>query len=406
MLLTIGIAFAFQYGVGPYILDISISNYVTDAWTDGCLEFSTPELQEQCVGNQGVYRATSSALVFFLLAGLAACCKPTANREAWPAKYILFLFLVLATCFIPNAPLFSEIYLNIARIGGVFFVVIQQVIILDLAYNWNESWVEKSNSAETEQDGKRWLAAILVSCAMLFTTTLVGIGLLFWGFGGCASNEAFIAITLILSIVLTLLQLFASDEGSLLSSAVICVYGTYLCYTAVALNPNEACNPHLGQEDVLGIVFGISITFMSLGWTGYSFTAEKTINGETNLEENLVDDEEKATTTAEGDRKVQGVVTNAQDDNDDNEQPSTAADPTTPSSKPVSWKLNFVLGMISCWIAMTLTGWGSIQGGGNAANPDVSDVSMWMLIASQWIVYLLYFWTLMAPKFLPGRDFS
>jgi serine incorporator 1/3 len=411
--MTIGIAFAFQYGVAPKILTIPISNYVTTAWTDGCLQFG--DLTEQCVGNNGVYRATASALLFFILAGLAAFCKPTANREAWPAKYVLFLFLVLGTCFIPNVPLFTPIYLNIARIGAIIFVVIQQIIILDLAYNWNDSWVEKSNQAETEKDGKRWLAAILVSCVILFAASLIGIVLLFWQFSGCSSNNAFISLTLIFSIIVTLLQLFASDEGSLLSSAVISAYGTYLCYTAVSRNPNELCNPQMGQDNVLGIVFGVGMTILSLGWTGYSYTAEQTINGgKGDLEEHLVDEEKPApdtTTTAnENSRMVKGVVTNAA--TNDTEEPSSspdtaaAASSSHQNSRPVSWKLNFVLAMISCWIAMVLTGWGSVKGGGNAANPDVSLVSMWMLITSQWIVYLLYFWSLMAPKLFPDRDFS
>ena len=338
---------------------------------------------------------------------MAAFCKPTANREAWPAKFVLFLFLVLGTCFIPNTPLFSPIYLNIARIGAVIFVVIQQIIILDLAFNWNDSWVEKSNQAETEQDSKRWLAAILVSCLLLFTLSIVGIALLFWKFTGCPTNTVFIVLTLLFSVFVTALQLFGSDEGSLLSSAVICAYGTYLCYTAVSKNPNQVCNPILGEDDVLGIVFGIGMAVLSLAWTGYSYTAEDTINGakRTDLEENLVNDEEKpADGTSSDERKVQGIVTSNDEATKDEAEPAAAASSEKP--RPMSWKINFALAMISCWISMALTGWGSIEAAGNAANPDVSQVSMWMLIASQWIVFVLYTWSLVASKVFPNRDFS
>ena len=231
LIFTTVLALAFQYGVAPYIISISISNYVTEAWTDGCLQYQDELLREKCSGNYGVYRATSSAFVFFLLAGCAAYCKPTANREAWPAKVVLFFFLVLGSCFIPNGPLLSEVYLHIARIGSVFFLVIQQIIILDLAFNWNDSWVEKSNNAETEQTKKRWLSAILASCAVLFTVSIVGITLMFVYFGDCGLNKAFISLTLILGLAITGLQL-SGEEGSLLSSACIMAYGTYLCLTA------------------------------------------------------------------------------------------------------------------------------------------------------------------------------
>lgn len=71
-----------------------------------------------------------------------------------------------------------------------------------------------------------------------------------------------------------------------------------------------------------------------------------------------------------------------------------------------SWKLNMVLALISCWFAMALTGWGSVSSGGDAANPEVGKVSMWMLIASQWLFMALYTWSLVAPRLFPDRDFS
>jgi len=71
-----------------------------------------------------------------------------------------------------------------------------------------------------------------------------------------------------------------------------------------------------------------------------------------------------------------------------------------------SWKLNAILVMVTCWFAMAVTSWGSIADSGNSANPEVGKVSMWMIIASQWLCFTLYLWTLLAPKLLPGRDFS
>lgn len=118
LVVAAGIALGFQYGVAPWIVDSTpeISyNYVRTAWVQGCDAYETAELRKICAGNNGAYRATGAATLFFLLAAVAAALKPTFNREAWPAKIILFLFAVLGTCFIPNDPLFSAIYLNIGR---------------------------------------------------------------------------------------------------------------------------------------------------------------------------------------------------------------------------------------------------------------------------------------------------
>jgi hypothetical protein len=47
----------------------------------------------------------------------------------------------------------------------------------------------------------------------------------------------------------------------------------------VSKNPDGECNPKLGEDNVLGIVLGIGFTFLSLAWTGWSFTAESRVQG-------------------------------------------------------------------------------------------------------------------------------
>lgn len=108
-----------------------------------------------------------------------------------------------------------------------------------------------------------------------------------------------------------------------------------------------------------------------------------------------------------------GIVTNQDYGTSTDEEAPAPAEVTQSTSdgsdnggRQVTWKLNLVLSVISCFYAMSLTGWGSIQSGGNAANPSAGSVSMWMIIASQWLVMALYLWTLVAPRLFPNRDFS
>ena len=129
------------------------------------------------------------------------------------------------------------------------------------------------------------------------------------------------------------------------------------------------------------------------------------------LENALVENEHKANTADSDDKKeVKGVVMD-QDYGTNNDKDSTGEKRNTPTdsgskqSRP-SWKLNILLALVSCWFAMALTGWGAVEVGGNAANPDVGNVSMWMIITSQWVALGLYLWTLLAPKLFPDRDFS
>jgi len=414
LLLAIGLAFAFQYGVAPFLVDKSeYTGFVTEKWLDGCTQYEDEvDLREACAGNNGVFRVTGATTLFFCLAAIAVACKPTANREAWPAKYILYLFLVGVTVVIPNEPLFSDIYLNIARIGGICFIFLQQVIILDIAYDWNENWVERSNAAEAEEQGsgKKWLVAILASCVVIYGLAIAGITLLFVYFLGCPSNNGFISFTLAMIVLITGAQL-SGDEGSLLTSACISLWAVFLCYTAVAKNPDVDCNPKLGEPDTAGIVLGVIVTVISMGWTGFSWTAEDKLivrSSETQVSQ------PEETTSPKTESKVTGIVTGEDYGEMGDEEEAKAADADeheeSPENNPRmlsnSWRLNLMLAVIACWMAMALTNWGSISSGGNAANPQVGRIGMWMVIASQWLVLALYLWTLVAPRILTNRDFS
>ena len=75
---------------------------------------------------------------------------------------------------------------------------------------------------------------------------------------------------------------------------------------------------------------------------------------------------------------------------DPDEQPTsgivTEQNTANPNFGADLWKLNVVLALISCWVAMTLTGWGTIEemeGGSNAANPQVGRWNMAMIGISQ-----------------------
>lgn len=161
----------------------------------------------------------------------------------------------------------------------MLFIVIQQVILIDMAYNWNESWVEKSNECESREwgSGKKWLQAIIASSVLFYISSLVGIILLYKHFSGCGSNEFVITLTWIGIVAMTGVQL-SGEEGSLLTTAVISAYSTYIAYATVSKNPNAVCNPTLGNEDIWGIAVGLTLTLISLSWCGWSFTAQERLS--------------------------------------------------------------------------------------------------------------------------------
>lgn len=433
LLLTLAIALAlwFQYSVGPAIVTQSgwiwkayrwipgLGNMVYHGWYDPCQHYydekskdNNTHLLEVCAGNAGVYRPTAVATLFFLVTAIATKLNPNLNREAWPSKYACYFFLTAATVFFASAPIFTGLYLWVARLGATLFVILQQVILIDVAYNWNEDWVDRADQADRLDygTGAVWLRAIVGTCFAFYALTLVGIYLLYHFFEGCAENTWIITLSFLGVLALTGIQL-SGTEGSLLTSSVMSLYVTYLAYSMVSKNPNATCNPQLGNNDFWGIAIGLTLTAISLAWTGWSWTAEDRLNVEgvqsaktvtpgrahsspdsVNLDVPFLDPDDQPTS---------GLVMDQSEGGDGSNQNMVGRD---------IWKINVVMALISCWVAMTLTGWGTIEAAddisASMANPTVGRVNMAMLGISQWLAIGLYMWTLLAPRLFPDRDFS
>lgn len=62
---------------------------------------------------------------------------------------------------------------------------------------------------------------------------------------------------------------------------------------------------------------------------------------------------------------------------------------------------------LSTYFPMVLTNWATLQSSdAMLSNPKTGTVALWLQAAGQWIVLLLYCWTLVAPSLFPDRDFS
>lgn len=190
-------------------------------------------------------------------------------------------------------------------------------------------------------------------------------------------------------------------------SSVMSLYATYLAWSIVSKNPDHTCNPSLGHNDTWGVAVGLLLTVVSLAWTGWSWSAEERLNVESVQAAKAVSPKPDS---GSNDLNLDVPFLDA------DEQPTsglvTEQTPTDTMSSGVGshvWKLNVVMALISCYVAMLLTGFGTLNGldeNSNAANPTVGRVNMAILGVSQWFAIGLYIWTLVAPVVFPDRDFS
>jgi hypothetical protein len=88
----------------------------------------------------------------------------------------------------------------------------------------------------------------------------------------------------------------------------------------------------------------------------------------------------------------------ADEDVFEEEEGDDAHDGGTPAER--HWYFHLVMAMGSMYSAMLLTNWGTESG------DSTSVESLWIKLATNWLTYALYLWTMVAPLALKGRNFN
>jgi len=152
-----------------------------------------------CMGVAGTYRVSLvTALFFFVLAGVGHVA-PDTHDLWWGFKFWGWCSGLVVAWFVPN-PLFFG-YIWVARVGAFLFVILQQVLLIDLAYYVNDSLVVAADrGTETECCGVPWPLIVLLSMSFFcFAVAIAGIALLFAFFGtACESPNVVLGLTVVL----------------------------------------------------------------------------------------------------------------------------------------------------------------------------------------------------------------
>uniref|UniRef100_A0A6M2DX78 Putative serine incorporator isoform x4 n=1 Tax=Xenopsylla cheopis TaxID=163159 RepID=A0A6M2DX78_XENCH len=360
------------------------------------------------VGYLAVYRICFALCCFFILmAGIMLGVKSSKDPRGaiqngfWGLKFLIVIGIAIGAFFIPEGN-FGTAWMWIGLIGGLMFILVQLVLIIDFAHNWAEAWFD--NYQETGSKG--WFAALLLSTLLQYALAITGIALLFVYFtlpGDCALNKFFISINLILSVGVSVLSIMPAVQekqtrSGLLQSAMVTLYTVYLTWSAVANNPDKKCNPGflgiVGEQDHNKVSFdtqsivGLAVWMCCIMYSSLrsaSKVASMTITNSSDKEA-LTDGGESGqpSNNAGNDAKVW-----------DNEEESVA----------YSWSsFHFVFTLATLYVMMTLTNW--YQPNSSLETLNANAASMWVKIVSSWLCLGIYCWTLIAPFILTDRDFS
>lgn len=403
----------------------------------------TDGLIENCdlvVGYRAVYAVCFGMSCFFgFMALLTICVKSSKDPRAklhngfWLFKVILFIGPMIGGFFLPWDQMATG-WMVVGMIGAFIFILVQLVLLVDFAYAWNDKFLER---AEEGNGHRGWYIALLVFTIFFFSLVLVAFGLMlhFYGFPrpddvvtesslkACTNHKAFLSVNLVLISIVSIIAVLpkiqdANPRSGLLQPSIIALYVIYLTWSAITNDPE--CNPSLTEIyiELKGNSSGTASKSVSRGSLGSQFDAISLItlviwfvaiiySSVRNSSHSNV-----GRLTLKGDEKViladtdDEVKSGTKDEDDDHEGQNVWDD----EEDVVAYNYSFfhlMFCLASFYVMMTLTNWykPNVNESG-ILSLQSSTPAMWVKIASSWVCVLIYFWTLVAPLLLSGRDFS
>lgn len=350
---------------------------------------------QYALGYMAVYRICFGLVCFFglmslIMIGVRSSRDPRSHiqNQFWGLKFLMCIGATIGAIFIPNGS-FGPSMMWVGLFGGLAFIVIQLIIIVDFAHSLAENWIENSES------NRGYLYALITVTLVSYIASIVGISLLYAYFtksDGCGLNKFFISSNLILCVILSVLSVLPAVQeklphSGLLQSSMVTVYTVYLTWSAVTNNPDAECNPGtmsfvkdnpnktFDTTNIIGLVVWLLCVFYNC--MSSAVEVSKIKSSETDKEATLADGEK-------------GQIGDA-----DTEEEEGVA---------YSWSLfHLVFVAASLYVMMTLTNW-------YRPNSDIkyfneNAASMWIKIISSWICAALYSWSLIAPMILTDREF-
>ena len=376
----------------------------------GCDENSV----EECVYNQVVYRACFALTGFFGFMAVMTKYSDSLNKGLWGLK-----FLALFGCFIGfwwgDNDFFSA-YAEVSRIIAFFWLLIQGLLVLDVAHDIHDILLLK---ASNESAGKGWSVFYLLTAVGFLVCSVIGADELYvseGGYTGCSNGSFFVTFGIIISCTQLLLSALNTVNGGVLTPSMMFAYGTFMTWYALLSNPDEECNPTAslvagssGAKKVAqGLVIWLSISLLLFcvvngskilqifsvsgqgvlesGYGGYGTSGNGLDRGDSS--DGMIDI--TAGHAEEGKAKPAQIGYTGDDEreNRNNNNNNDDSSDSTGTGKERSF-FHALLCLASCYACMVLTSWGKTDGAPEAAGDSYS--SMWIKIISLWVFYLMYY---------------
>uniref|UniRef100_A0A8C3MFG5 Uncharacterized protein n=1 Tax=Geospiza parvula TaxID=87175 RepID=A0A8C3MFG5_GEOPR len=164
------------------------------------------------LGHKAVYRMGFAMAAFFcLFAVLMVCVRSSKDPRAalqngfWFFKFLVLVGITVGAFYIPDGT-FTSVWFYFGVVGSFLFILIQLVLLIDLAHSWSQRWLHNAEQGSA----KGWYAALCTVTFIFYAASIASIVLLYVYYTkpeGCTEGKAFISINLILCLIVSVVSI-------------------------------------------------------------------------------------------------------------------------------------------------------------------------------------------------------
>lgn len=364
------------------------------------------DMGKDCERNSVIYRSAIAVLIVLVVQAILSLCSTGYFDKYWLIKYLLTILIAFALLYPKDIGFDNDSFAWVARVFAFVFICLQALVFLDFAYNFNEKIVSKAMSGGAvgtaatrtfENTVGSDVAKARKSCNLLllliFSSLSLGVlittmALLYKYYGGseCEENVSVITISFVGALVCCLVQLFISSNGSILTSAIVGLYVSYLTFCSVSLNPKQECNSSLansaGEYGVGPMVIGLILSFLSIFFVA-AFTSRSIV---------------KFLATDLPLKNLLSVVLFGTNSGVSYSITGTVLDFEEKLRSILLW-FTVVFTCMTFYIAMVMTNWGTaVSNNELVSSVAAGNVSMFMNAAGAWVCLAFYLLALLVPR--------
>lgn len=340
-----------------------------------------------------------SLALFLLHIVIMLCCltrdsfAQAVNERGFGFKFLVVAVGIFGLLFLPNH--YLRIYVTITSFVGVLFLLYQSIALVDFAYVWNETWVKRY------EDGVSCYGVLLVigSIGLLALTGVATVYNfnLYW-IDGCKYYKSNLIGTLLLTIAMLALAVARPfRSSSILSALFIAAAFTYANGYALASFYDDTCNPWSKKGPDGTNLLNSALHLMINAAAGLLTVLCLSVDVQ----------------PSEGLGNIGLAPRSAEDPEPEKEIPMVHETHQT-NTVPVIYQSNyfvwfhFVMAAFAIYLVPVFFDWRDLNINVEkwsellASSPSAFFIKTF----SAFTIILLYIWTLIAPAFLPQREFE